>query len=323
LPHVSHADIDQRIDDILNSSSSASRTLPWMNVQSTTDAIITGVLRETVLYMRNIMFSWADEMKHRGHLSTGEPNSLRVVPVYITGGDGKMLLTLLQNETEVALEAVAKQRTSANMPSLAVVKTTPILEMNRRLRKFLFLPKENTPTIQIDHEKHAIHQAISRLISNKIFALCQERQAQHTLEVDLPSSNNSIASQNKHMVVVDLTDEEVSTNPNKKKQKTSSSPTKKVALNEEPVSTTVSTSTPKKYVNRRLAKYFTGVIYFGSVTKHVYPHENEENIHLFTVVYDDDDVEDLDPSELQHAFELYEQNKGKDRIGKSKKSPKK
>jgi hypothetical protein len=57
------------------------------------------------------------------------------------------------------------------------------------------------------------------------------------------------------------------------------------------------------FVGRRVAKYFNGEIFLGTVAKAI-PDDEAESGFYFHVNYDDDDSEDFDKSELMDGIEL-------------------
>lgn len=64
---------------------------------------------------------------------------------------------------------------------------------------------------------------------------------------------------------------------------------------------------PKSYIGKRIAKSFDSVLHFGTVTTY-HPTTSPKTPPLWTIVYDDNDSEDLDDSELQRALTLFSKN---------------
>jgi hypothetical protein len=72
----------------------------------------------------------------------------------------------------------------------------------------------------------------------------------------------------------------------------------------------VDQSSPEQYVNRRMCKRFDdydGKLYYGTVqaVKKKPAPKGIHNVYLFSIVYDDDDDEEMLPHQLAEAFELY------------------
>ena len=67
---------------------------------------------------------------------------------------------------------------------------------------------------------------------------------------------------------------------------------------------------PKAFVGQRVARYFGGVVFYGTITKH--SPATDEEVQLWRVEYDDGDKEDSDLKELEHCLFVYRQNEGED-----------
>lgn len=81
-----------------------------------------------------------------------------------------------------------------------------------------------------------------------------------------------------------------------------------------------STTKPKPYLNRRIAKDFDGDVYFGHVKSYVPSTDNDEGVDLWSIVYDDGDAEDFEEDELMIGFLLYRKNSINDKVGNLQKS---
>ena len=92
--------------------------------------------------------------------------------------------------------------------------------------------------------------------------------------------------------------------PLAKKRKTSKTPPKSPPVD------------PLSYIGKRVANLFPldGVdeVFFGSITEFAAAESVVDKVDLWTVVYDDNDTEDLEKSELRKCLALYEKNKHSD-----------
>jgi hypothetical protein len=92
--------------------------------------------------------------------------------------------------------------------------------------------------------------------------------------------------------------------PLAKKRKTSKTPLKSPPVD------------PLSYIGKRVANLFPldGVdeVFFGSITEFAAAESVVDKVDLWTVVYDDNDTEDLEKSELRKCLALYEKNKHSD-----------
>jgi hypothetical protein len=63
---------------------------------------------------------------------------------------------------------------------------------------------------------------------------------------------------------------------------------------------------PKFFLEHRIAKVFSGNLYFGKVASY------DEEERLFRIIYDDDDTEEFDDRDMRKALRLYNKHKKKD-----------
>jgi len=74
----------------------------------------------------------------------------------------------------------------------------------------------------------------------------------------------------------------------------------------------------KTYKDRRIAKFFDDVLYFGTIVGYVEAESDDEDDDGFwKIAYDDGDTEEYDIGDLNQSFKVYEENKMDDHMAKT------